>query len=267
LRRQICMLLNFMRRVATIGSPMGMDATGVADSSHLISSVSSACVYLSCIFEVSVRVSLSCLPLHPMSCVYVCACLCLCVCVYECTALNPGGRLSISCISFALLLFNNRLTSSLALCAGHFKLATLVQYVPLPVVGGYLGYVGYFCLAAGVALACGVEVDTFPSWANLFAKEPAIKFVPTFAATAALYLTMNYVAHPLALPAVLMAIPLGFHAVLLATRTTLQEAADLGWVMQPEVCKIVISPSLCDSQWLCGCLSPSRASLSLSLCV
>jgi SulP family sulfate permease len=42
--------------------------------------------------------------------------------------------------------------------AGRFKLATLVQYVPLPVVGGYLGYVGYFCLAAGVALACNVQV-------------------------------------------------------------------------------------------------------------
>ena len=25
-------------------------------------------------------------------------------------------------------------------------------------VGGYLGYVGYFCLAAGISLACGVDV-------------------------------------------------------------------------------------------------------------
>lgn len=43
-------------------------------------------------------------------------------------------------------------------CAGHFKLATLTQYVPLSAIGGYLGYVGYFCIAAGVALACNVEV-------------------------------------------------------------------------------------------------------------
>ena len=28
----------------------------------------------------------------------------------------------------------------------------------MQVVGGYLGYVGYFCLAAGIALACDVEV-------------------------------------------------------------------------------------------------------------
>ena len=35
----------------------------------------------------------------------------------------------------------------------------MVQYVPLPVVGGYLGYVGYFCLAAGVSQACNVQVQ------------------------------------------------------------------------------------------------------------
>ena len=44
-------------------------------------------------------------------------------------------------------------------CAGRYHLATLVQYVPLPVVAGYLGYVGYFCVAASAALACNVEVS------------------------------------------------------------------------------------------------------------
>lgn len=49
----------------------------------------------------------------------------------------------------------------------RFKLATLVQYVPLPVVGGYLGYVGYFCLAAGIGLGTNTTIDTFSSWSNL----------------------------------------------------------------------------------------------------
>lgn len=52
----------------------------------------------------------------------------------------------------------------------RFKLATLVQYVPLPVVGGYLGYVGYFCLAAGIGLGTSTTIDTFGSWANLATK-------------------------------------------------------------------------------------------------
>jgi SulP family sulfate permease len=49
----------------------------------------------------------------------------------------------------------------------RFKLATLVQYVPLPVVGGYLGYVGYFCLAAGIGLGTNTTIDTFTSWTAL----------------------------------------------------------------------------------------------------
>ena len=33
--------------------------------------------------------------------------------------------------------------------AGALKLARLVQYVPLPVMGGYLCFVGYFVLGSG----------------------------------------------------------------------------------------------------------------------
>ncbi len=51
--------------------------------------------------------------------------------------------------------------------AAKFKLATYVQYVPLPVVGGYLGYVGYFCLAAGIGQGSGVQIGSFSSWLNL----------------------------------------------------------------------------------------------------
>ena len=35
---------------------------------------------------------------------------------------------------------------------GKFRLADVVAYLPLPVVGGYLAFIGYFCLEAGVAL-------------------------------------------------------------------------------------------------------------------
>lgn len=37
-------------------------------------------------------------------------------------------------------------------------------------VGGYLGYVGYFCLAAGIGLGSSVEINTFSSWANLLSQ-------------------------------------------------------------------------------------------------
>lgn len=42
---------------------------------------------------------------------------------------------------------------------GYFKLAGLVQYLPLPVVGGYLAFIGLYCLEAGISLMSGLQVS------------------------------------------------------------------------------------------------------------
>ena len=42
--------------------------------------------------------------------------------------------------------------------AGKLGLASVVQFIPLPVIGGYLAFVGYFCLKSGTTLATGVVV-------------------------------------------------------------------------------------------------------------
>ena len=44
------------------------------------------------------------------------------------------------------------------LVLGADRIMFMLQYVPLPVIGGYLGYVGYFCIAGGASLAAGIEV-------------------------------------------------------------------------------------------------------------
>ena len=80
-----------------------------------------------------------------------------------------------------------------------------------------------------------MQVNTFVSWANLFHVEQLIKLGPAAGSTLALWLTMHYLRSPLALPAVLLCIPLLFHAVLLGAGWSLQDAADAGWVMQGEV--------------------------------
>ncbi|KAG7381900.1 Syntaxin-1A [Phytophthora pseudosyringae] len=35
---------------------------------------------------------------------------------------------------------------------GRLKLAELASYLPIPVIGGYLAFIGIFCLCAGLAL-------------------------------------------------------------------------------------------------------------------
>jgi sulfate permease, SulP family len=45
----------------------------------------------------------------------------------------------------------------LALMAlGKGGMATLVQFLPMPVVGGYLAFIGFFCGQAGLALMAQV---------------------------------------------------------------------------------------------------------------
>jgi SulP family sulfate permease len=60
---------------------------------------------------------------------------------------------------------------SLCCPAAKLRLAVVVQYLPLPAVGGYLSYVGYFCFASGLGLGCGIQLDSIASWAQLCDKQ------------------------------------------------------------------------------------------------
>lgn len=80
-----------------------------------------------------------------------------------------------------------------------------------------------------------MQINTFPSWMHLFHKEQLIRFAPAAASTLAIWLVLHYSRSPLALPSVLISIPLIFHVVLFATGTDLAQAADAGWVMRAEV--------------------------------
>eukprot|EP00887_Chlorella_sp_A99_P005390 scaffold1.g5390.t1 len=98
------------------------------------------------------------------------------------------------------------------LLVAKFKLAQVVQYMPLPVVGGYLGFVG---------------------WVRLFARDPLIKLAPTVASCAAMVATLEHFEHPLALPGVLVAINAAFHAGRLALGVSMADAQAARWVLKP----------------------------------
>jgi SulP family sulfate permease len=51
------------------------------------------------------------------------------------------------------------------------------------------------------------------SWDRLLSVDAGLKLLPTFGTAAMLMYTLERFSHPLALPAVLLAIPLLFHAV------------------------------------------------------
>lgn len=83
------------------------------------------------------------------------------------------------------------------------KLAGLIAYIPLPVVAGYLGYVGYFCLAAGAAQSSGKPVSSLPSWTLLLEPDAWTRTAAGFASFAFIYATLRNWRHPLCMPTVL----------------------------------------------------------------
>ncbi|PSC75492.1 Sulfate Permease Family [Micractinium conductrix] len=119
------------------------------------------------------------------------------------------------------------------IAVAKFKLASAVQFLPLPAVGGYLGYVGYFCVASGLGLGCGVQLGPLASWAQLGDPQVALRVLPTLGSTALMMFSMARCKHPLALPGVLLLIVALFHAALLAMGVTLADAQAAGWVLPP----------------------------------
>lgn len=113
---------------------------------------------------------------------------------------------------------------------GTFRLARLVQYVPVPVIGGYLAFVGYFCVAAGAGLASDVPIEAIADWAKLLEREPLTRLLPAILAAYAIFAVQRRCQSPFALPATLFAIPLFFFAVLYATGHNIDEARNTGWI-------------------------------------
>ena len=92
-------------------------------------------------------------------------------------------------VSTAIVLLGlcTTLTGVSLIVMGKLKLARLVGYIPVPVVGGYLAFIGYFCLQAGVALCISKPMSTIESWASLFDEHALILAIPGVA-TGALFL-------------------------------------------------------------------------------
>ena len=119
---------------------------------------------------------------------------------------------------------------------GRAKAASAIQNIPLPVVGGYLAYVGFFCITAGLTLSSGFDLSTLNGWQE-FVHNPSHAVGPLAACAAAatfLFIVIKRCRHPAALPAAIIAIPLAFYGVLTATGASLADARSAGWVLPPE---------------------------------
>jgi SulP family sulfate permease len=153
--------------------------------------------------------------------------------VDECERAGVGAADTLGTV-LAALAAATALVGGLIVATGRLRLASIVQYCPLPVVGGYLSYVGFFVLCSGVSLASGVAVTTPRSWTGLADTEALLRLLPAVAMAGLLTLVLRRCRSPYALPALLLAVPLAFYGLLAAGGWTLEDARRGGWVAQPQ---------------------------------
>lgn len=102
----------------------------------------------------------------------------------------------------------------------------------MPVVGGYLAYIGYFCVQAGVALCISKGLVSFSDWSYLLDKQNLILAIPGLAAGLILTLVSRKISNDAALPLIMVAIPASFYALLYVRGESLENAREEGWVGQ-----------------------------------
>lgn len=105
---------------------------------------------------------------------------------------------------------------------GRLKLASLVQYLPVPVIGGYLAYIGFFCGRAGIIMMAG----GLP-----------FMWVPGVVMGCGMYASLRSFRSPAVLPICMGIMLVGFFAILYLMGTSIKDARHYGWLapLQPDI--------------------------------
>ena len=143
------------------------------------------------------------------------------------TRADPANVLATTVVTLSLATFCLGLV---VYCVGRMKLATMVSYLPMPVVGGYLAFIGYFCFIAGLGLAVGEDIATVGDFAKLWDNEALVLCTPAVLGGLALSVLSKMNLHWLALPSAIIAMPCLFYIVLFAAGGSLDDARRLGWI-------------------------------------
>lgn len=116
---------------------------------------------------------------------------------------------------------------------GKLKFASFVQYLPMPVVGGYLAFIGFYCLEAGLSMMSGKTIKDPTDWVQLATMESLTLVIPGVVTGLAVFYMLSHSNHVAILPGCMFAILILFYLVLLVGDISLEEARDAGWVSPP----------------------------------
>ena len=119
---------------------------------------------------------------------------------------------------------------------GRLRLASLVSYLPAPVVGGYLAFIGFFCFDAGLNLCTnvvftGLILEDVGAFRTVFMSSRHLIHIAPAAASGVLFLVVSRrVKHIFALPGAILVTLVVFYGYLLCAGITVEEARGQGWL-------------------------------------
>lgn len=116
---------------------------------------------------------------------------------------------------------------------GKLKIASFVQYLPMPVVGGYLAYIGFYCLEAGLSMMSGKTIKDPVDWLQLANWDSLLLVMPGVLAGIGIFMVLSRCDHVAVLPCSMFAILIIFYGILFVFGISLEEASAAGWVSPP----------------------------------
>ena len=103
--------------------------------------------------------------------------------------------------ALVLLSLGTAVLGVIMILLGHFRLAEYIRLLPMPVVGGYLGFIGFYCFQAGVSLAISHNLATIFDWVYLVQKPDALLLALPALVTGLVFVALSrYTSSDAALP-------------------------------------------------------------------
>ncbi|DBA02254.1 TPA: hypothetical protein N0F65_007664 [Lagenidium giganteum] len=113
---------------------------------------------------------------------------------------------------------------------GKLRLASLVQYLPTPVIGGYLAYIGFFMVKGGVSLMTGLHLTGIVSWVDVLELHALALAAPGVICGVLLSFITSRYRHFAVFPCCLVMMPVVFFLLLPVFGSTVDDARSAGFL-------------------------------------
>jgi len=128
---------------------------------------------------------------------------------------------------------------------GRLRLAKLISYLPMPVVGGYLAFIGFFCFLAGIGLCIGEDVSSILDLQKAFNMRALKLASPAIVGGGILAIAGRKAERWYTLPICIIALPMAFYVFMSMTDLSFAEAQEQGWMQKPRTGEVTSAPFWC----------------------